>query len=150
MLFRPDRAQRLASIADMLRTGEPSDELMTSIADVYNRVHSSRESRHIKALIEAGAWIDTALALLAIELPGWKLRRLAYDEGEWHCAISQERELPQWLDDAIETRHTDIAMAILKTVVEGLGASEPEQYGALRSAHKSLEAESLVCCDNFG
>ena len=39
-----------------------------------------------------GAWTDAALALIDLELPQWQFRRIAYDEGEWSCALSRERE----------------------------------------------------------
>lgn len=149
MLFRPDRAQRLDHVADMLRDGEPSAELIARTAGVCERVVLSREGQHIKALIDAGAWTDAALTLLAIELPAWKLRRLVYDEGEWHCTVSRARELPEWLDDAIETHHRDFAMAILKAIVEALGTADLERRGTLRFARRPLESESLLCCDNF-
>ncbi len=149
MLFHSERARHLDRVADMLREGEPSAQLIIRTADVCERVFSSRESRHIKELIHAGAWTDAALALLAIELPSWKLRRLAYDEGEWHCAISHERELPEWLDGAIETHHADLATAILKAVVEGLRIAEDERH--TRQVIKTpLDTENLVICDNFG
>lgn len=71
------------------------------------------EAKRLDHLVEAGAWTDAALALIALELPTWQLRRLTFDEGEWHCALSQERNMPDWLDDAIETHHADMATAIL-------------------------------------
>ena len=78
----------------------------------------------IERLIESGAWTDAALALIDLELPQWQLRRIAYDEGEWHCALSRERELPDWLDQSAEGRHADLALAILSAFVEAqrLGA----------------------------
>lgn len=72
------------------------------------------EAQRLDRLVAAGAWTDAALALIAIELPRWQLRRLAYDEGEWHCALSNQRDLPDWLDSAIETHHPDMATAILE------------------------------------
>lgn len=149
MLLRPERARRLDRVMNMLRDGKPPAELISSTADVCERVVSSHESQHIKELIHAGAWTDVALALLAVELPAWKLRRLAYDEGEWHCAISHERELPEWLDGAIETRHADLFTAILKAVVEGLRITDEEQHGGKR-IRIPLDAQNLVSCDNFG
>ncbi len=71
------------------------------------------EAKRLDNLVAAGAWTDAALALIAIELPDWQLRRLAFDEGEWHCALSNERNMPDWLDDAVETHHADMATAIL-------------------------------------
>ncbi|HXO67330.1 MAG TPA: hypothetical protein VN838_00085, partial [Bradyrhizobium sp.] len=68
------------------------------IADVIGKP-SRRLPVRIERLIDSGAWTDAALALLELELPHWQLRRLAYDDGEWHCALSRQRELPEWLDD---------------------------------------------------
>ncbi len=46
---------------------------------------------------------------MELELPLWQVRRIAYDEGEWHCALSRERELPDWLDAAVEARYSSRA-----------------------------------------
>ena len=53
-------------------------------------------TERIGQLIHLGAWTDAALALIELELPQWQVRRLAYDDGEWYCALSRERELPDW------------------------------------------------------
>ncbi len=82
-----------------------------------NRLPAMRrtaEAQRLDHLVEAGAWNDAALALIALELPNWQLRRLTFDEGEWHCALSPERNMPDWLDDAVETHHADMASAILE------------------------------------
>jgi hypothetical protein len=71
------------------------------------------EAQRLDRLVAAGAWTDAVLALIAIELPRWQLRRLAYDEGEWHCMLSDHREMPDWLDDAVEAHHPDMAWALL-------------------------------------
>ena len=76
-------------------------------------------------MIQSGAWTDAALALIDLELPQWQIRRLAYDDGEWHCALSRQRELPDWLDQPIETHHADLALAILSAFVEAQRAKAP-------------------------
>src|SRR5215471_2467367 len=53
------------------------------------RAHPASAKAKLDALIAAGAWIDAALALLELELPQWTLRRLVYDDGEWHCSLSK-------------------------------------------------------------
>jgi hypothetical protein len=78
----------------------------------------SAKTDRIERLIQSGAWTDAALALIELELPQWQIRRLAYDDGEWHCALSRQRELPDWLDQPIETHHADLALAILSAFVE--------------------------------
>jgi hypothetical protein len=74
-------------------------------------------------LITSQAWTDAVLALIAFELPQWQTRRIVYDEGEWHCALSRERELPEWLDQSIEAHHPDLALAMLCAFVDARLAS---------------------------
>jgi hypothetical protein len=76
------------------------------------------KTERIEKLIGMCAWTDAALALIDLELPQWRVRRLAYDAGEWHCALSRERELPDWLDQSVEGRHCDLAIAMLTALVE--------------------------------
>src|ERR1700753_1451748 len=75
--------------------------LVSAVADStcrrYPSTGQSTKTTRIERLIAAEAWTDAALALIDLELPQWQIRRLAYDEGEWHCALSRERELPDWL-----------------------------------------------------
>jgi hypothetical protein len=111
-------------------------------------------SRHLPArierLIKSGAWTDAALALIELELPQWQLRRLAYDEGEWHCALSRERELPEWLDQSVEARHVDLPLAILSAFVDARRSTAPSSKTSVPAVRRS--ASSLyepVCCDNF-
>jgi hypothetical protein len=91
-------------------------------ADLISEVIGKPSRRlpvRIERLIESGAWTDAALALLELELPHWQLRRLAYDDGQWYCALSPQRELPDWLDDrSVEGRHADLAMAILSAFAD--------------------------------
>lgn len=80
--------------------------------------HAPYARENLNRLIAAGAWIDAALALLALEAPQWKLRRLACDDGEWLCSLSRQPQLPIELDDAVESRHEIAAIAILLALVE--------------------------------
>jgi hypothetical protein len=74
------------------------------------RPHASR--KRIVRLLERGALTDAMFALLELELPEWKLRRLVYEDGEWICSLSKHRGLPDWLDDTAEARHETLALAI--------------------------------------
>jgi hypothetical protein len=108
---------------------------------------SRRLPIRIERLIEAGAWTDAALALLET-LPQWQLRRLAFDDGEWHCALARQRELPDWLDDSIETRHADLALAILSAFAE----ARREPALSVRTSIPAVAGPVLyepVCCENF-
>src|SRR3979490_2933250 len=80
-------------------------------------IGQANKTARIETLIASEAWTDAALALVDLELPLWQVRRIAYDEGEWYCALSRERELPDWLDRSIESRHPDLALAILGAFV---------------------------------
>jgi hypothetical protein len=112
---------------------------------------SRRLPLRIERLIHSGAWTDAALALLELELPHWQLRRLAYDDGEWHCALSRQREVPDWLDDrSVESHHADLAMAILSAFADvqrkSIALSKtsvPDVPRAANPLHEPLN------CDNF-
>jgi hypothetical protein len=112
---------------------------------------SRRLPARIKRLIQSGAWTDAALALLEMELPQWQLRRLAYDEGEWHCALSRQRELPEWLDDrSIESHHADLSLAILSAFVDARRSAPPSRTSVPAVVRAANPLYEPACCDNFG
>lgn len=102
-------------------------------------------------LIDAEAWADAALVLMELELPMWQVRRIAYDEGEWHCALSRERELPDWLDAAVEARHADLALALLSAFLEVRALAADVSRPSVPSVRPVPDplCEPVVC-DNFG
>jgi hypothetical protein len=111
---------------------------------------STRTAR-VMRLIDAEAWADAALALLELELPLWQVRRLAYDEGEWHCALSRQRELPDWLDAAVEGRHADLALALLSAFVEVQASAVDVPRPSVPSVRPAPDSlYEPVTCDNFG
>jgi hypothetical protein len=101
-------------------------------------------------LIETGAWTDVALALIDLELPQWQIRRLVYDEGEWHCALSRQRELPEWLDQSIEAHHADLSLAILSAFVDAQRISAPSRRTSVPAVpHEANALYEPVLSDNF-
>lgn len=102
-------------------------------------------------LIDAEAWADAALVLMELELPMWQVRRIAYDEGEWHCALSRERELPDWLDAAVEARHADLVLALLSAFLEVRAPAADVSRPSVPSVRPVPDplCEPVVC-DNFG
>jgi hypothetical protein len=108
------------------------------------------KTERIEQLIRLRAWTDTALALVELELPQWQVRRLAYDDGEWYCALSRARELPDWLDQSVEGRHADLALAILSALIEVQRSSSPSRRTSVPAAgrHESPVFEPL-CCESF-
>lgn len=107
------------------------------------------EAQRLDGLVAAGAWTDAALALIAIELPRWQLRRLAYDDGEWHCMLSDNRGMPEWLDDAVDAHHPDMARALLGAFVEAMRRGRPFHLAARPTAPRQSEVFDTMLCDNF-
>jgi hypothetical protein len=142
-------------LIDRLRNArELNATLMTEIVETACRrfpsAGQSEKSARIEQLIQSKAWTDAALELVDLELPLWHVRRLAYDDGEWYCALSRHRELPEWLDQSIEGRHTDLSLAILSAFVEAERVSAPSSRTSVPSVNRT--ATSLyepVCSDNF-
>ena len=143
-------------LSERLRTAQAvTVELMSEIAGEACRrfpsMAQTEKTARIERLIGSEAWTDAALALIDLELPLWQLRRIAYDEGEWYCAISRERELPDWLDRSIEARHPDLALAILSAFVETQRITAPSNRPSVPAVARDLNPfYEPVCCDTFG
>jgi hypothetical protein len=113
-------------------------------------IRRTGKAARLDRLMGSEAWTDTALALIDLELPQWQVRRIAYDEGEWYCALSRQSELPAWLDQSIEAHHADLSLAILSAFIDAQRISAPRNRTSVptvpRDANPLYEP---VCCDNF-
>jgi hypothetical protein len=144
-----------AELVDRLRHADAvTDGLMSEvIAKACRRFPSQGQSgktARVERLIQSGAWTDAALALIDLELPQWQVRRLAYDEGEWYCALSRERELPDWLDQSVEAHHADLALAVLSAFVEVERISAPSIRTSVPAVSRDTNPlYEPVCSDNF-
>lgn len=83
-------------------TSELLSSVIASACRRFPSIGQPERTTQIERLMASEAWTDAVLALFGMELPQWKVRRITYDEGEWYCALSRERELPDWLDQSIE------------------------------------------------
>jgi hypothetical protein len=147
---------RIYQIQDFRPANEALSDAPTTPAEMFSdilascpRIHAMKQSEQatqLARLIDAGAWTDAALALIALELPRWQLRRLAYDSGEWHCALSSSRDMPEWLDASVETHHADMALAILAAFNEARRGPPPTHLSVVAVADTNFEP---LCCDNF-
>ena len=132
-------------------TGALLSEVIAETCRRFSSAGQTVKTARIQQLIESGAWTDAALALIDLELPQWQVRRIAYDEGEWYCALSRERELPDWLDRSIEARHADLALAILSAFVDVKCLTAPASRTSVPTVPRDVNPRyQPVCCDNFG
>ena len=131
-------------------TAEFLSEIIHATCRRFPSANRNARAARIERLIQSQAWTDAALALIDLELPQWQLRRLAYDDGEWYCALSRQRELPDWLDQSIETRHADLALAILSAFVEAQRISTPPSRRSVPAVPQGANLlYEPVCSDNF-
>ena len=144
-----------AELSDRLRetyavTTEFLSDIIRQTCRRFPSTGQSGKTARVERLIQSGAWTDAALALIDLELPQWQVRRIAYDEGEWHCALSRQRELPDWLDQTAEAHHPDLALALLSAFVEAQRISPPLSRPSVPAVR--IDANPLyepVCSDNF-
>jgi hypothetical protein len=131
-------------------TAELMSEIIGEICRLFPPIRRTEKSARIERLIASEAWTDATLALIDLELPQWQVRRIAYDEGEWYCALSRQRELPDWLDQSIETHHADLTLAILSAFVEAQRNGAPASKTSVPAAPRDANALYIpFCCDNF-
>lgn len=107
------------------------------------------KAARLRHLIEAGAQIDAALALIELELPQWRLRRLALDGGQWHCALSRQPNLPIGLDDTAEGQHEHMVPAILAAFIEALRMSRVVRPSPVPAVTAGPADGYRACCDDF-
>ena len=149
-------SQALSRLAGEIRDADATTAQLWSevIREACLRLPSVRRTKHFDRLeqfIQSGAWTDAALALIALELPQWQLRRIVYDAGEWHCALSRQRELPDWCDQSVGASHADLPLAILSAFVEvqQLDLSSAEGSGPAFCRRDDNPLYVPFCCDNF-
>src|ERR1700681_343468 len=131
-------------------TAELLSDVIGEACRRFPPIRRTEKAARIERLVHSRAWTDAAIALIDLELPQWQIRRIVYDEGEWHCALSRQRELPEWIDQSVEARHADLPLAILMTFVDAQRTSTPSIRTSAPTAPR--DANPLyepVCCDNF-
>jgi len=144
----------LGDLADQLRNAAETDaalmaEVIDSACRRFPSLGQSQKTAHLEQLIRSGAWTDSALALIDLELPLWRVRRLTFDDGEWYCALSRQRELPDWLDQSIEAHHADMSLAILSAFVEAKQSSQPASQPSVPAVRShAVDLYEPICCDN--
>jgi hypothetical protein len=146
---------RLAALADRVRNATSVDtELLSNvIEDACTRLpamsrHGSAAALH--RLIGAGAWTDVALAQIAVELPGWTVRRLVCEDGQWLCSLSRQPSLPVALDDTADASHAVLPLAILGAFLEARRRATAMPGIASQSVPRVRPASGYaVCCDSF-
>jgi hypothetical protein len=141
----PDRLRDADAVTAELISG-----IIESVCRRFPSIGQAGKTARIERLIASQAWIDAVLALIELELPQWQVRRIAYDEGEWHCALSRQRELPEWLAQSIESHHPDLALAIFSAFVDARLASTPSNRTSVPAV--PYDANALyepLSCDNF-
>jgi hypothetical protein len=131
----------------------PTPELISQIiAGACSRIpllSLSGKAAAIGQLIRLSAWVEVALTLMELELPGWKLRRLIYEDGEWFCSLSRQSNLPATLDDTADGTHEVMSLAILLAFLEGRRRMALAARTAATVPTVVLAPAALVSCDNF-
>jgi hypothetical protein len=153
MLFDPKPEQYLGRLEARLRRAQaPTAELISDViaeACVCFAARGGAAKLRIHRLIESGAWTDAALALLELELPQWKLRRIVYEDREWHCALSRHPQLPLELDEVAEASHEILPLALLVALLQASRdvAASAARVTAVPQVYST--PGYAICCDNF-
>ena len=151
MLLALKHGERLGGLEQQLRRADAitPDLLSDVIAQACTRfaAHGATAKAKIDRLLESGAWTDATLALLELELPHWKLRRLIYEDGEWLCSLSSQPRLD--LDDVAESSHESLPLAILSAFLAARRATAASAARSTAVPQVPPVEGRAVCCDNF-
>jgi hypothetical protein len=155
MLFNSKDENKLDRLIDQVRlvpalTPDLFSRLIAGACSRLPVLIKSGQAARLERYLQAGAWSDAALALIELELPAWRLRRLVYEDGEWLCSLSKQPNIPAALDDTADSRHEVLVLAILGAFLEA-----HRKVRAAREIHSITVRQILpaagvaVCCDNF-
>ena len=154
MAFAADHVVLLDRLDDELQAAPEAARAVFAkiIGSVCSRIpilSKSGKTARMERLIEFGAWTDAAIALIESEMPGWKMRRLVYENGEWFCSLSRQPNMPVDLDDSADATHQVLPLAILRAFVEARRRSKIATDAApvIQQLHPAVGG--VVCCDNF-
>ncbi|HZD88769.1 MAG TPA: hypothetical protein VE224_01610 [Pseudolabrys sp.] len=125
--------------------------LIQSICPRVQSLTAGGKAGALNRAVEASAWTETALLLVELELPFWRLRRLVNESGEWLCSLSINPSLPIEYDDTADGHHEHLPMAILLSLIDAKAKS------ARRTVVEHVSVPQIkprpiysFCCDNFG
>src|ERR1700730_5242327 len=151
MLFNPRHDDRFGRLTEQLRSARAATSHLISnvIVDACTRLPAVNATR-VDQLVEVGAWSDAALALIELELPAWRLRRLIYEDGVWLCSLSRQPNLPVELDDTADANHEVLPLAILTAFVEARRRASAMRETSLQTVPRLRPTSGYaICCDNF-
>jgi hypothetical protein len=154
MLFNPVHEDHLERLSARLRLApEITSDLFSDVMAVCARIAllaKAGKTARLNGLVRAGAWTDAALALVELEMPNWKLRRLEYEDGEWVCSLSTEPNMPAAIDDTADARHEVMSLAILSAFLDARRKnSEVRETRSLTTPRFRPASGLAMCCDNF-
>jgi len=137
--------------AELGCTEDATPELLAKVIRSVGVPSAAVKSTRINRLVAAEAWTEAALALIELELPRWRLRRLILEDGGWLCTLSRQWKLPDWLDDTVEARHRSLPLAILGALIAARRCGDKAERSASSVPRCPIEIsrDATVCCDNF-
>jgi hypothetical protein len=142
------------SLSDKIRTSATvTPALMSEFAGIAcKRVaklnKGGQPAFRIGALLQNSAWLEAAITLVEIELPGWTLRRLVQDDGVWICSLSRQPLLPIELDDTADGAHECMPLAVLAAILQAQMRADPASAATTTTARQAMPVV-VMCCDNF-
>ena len=154
MLFEPVHEDNFERLSARLRLApDITADLLSDVMAICVRLAvltRAGKTGRLNDLVEAKAWTDATLTLIALEMPNWKLRRLEYEDGEWVCSLSTQPNMPLAIDDTADARHEVLALAILGAFLDARGKnSEVRETRSLTVPRLRPASGHAMCCDNF-
>ena len=122
-------------------------DVMESAGERLSILRRVGKTAHIERLLGGRGVHEAALALLELEMPNWKIRRLVNEGGEWLCSLSRRPAVPTEFDDMAEARHAVLSLAVLRALLEARRVNGAEAIST--PADVPLGATTRFCCDNF-
>jgi hypothetical protein len=101
-------------------------EILKAAYPSAGRGPSAAHAQAIHSFIRNGAWTDAALALIAVALPQWRLRRIGNEGRQWWCALERGHPMT-WAGPEVDESHENMTLALLKAFITALSRELEER-----------------------
>ncbi|HEY1541734.1 MAG TPA: hypothetical protein VGG01_04950 [Xanthobacteraceae bacterium] len=155
-MFQPDIRRSSARLHNEISQAPAATSALVSAAlDLVGArcavPHGMARTQRVRALIDAQAWTDAALAIADLDRSR-TIRHLVHEDGEWRCAIGSPWAVPDWLGDTATFSHPVLALAILGALIDTLSwapTRDTPQSSAPRWPSCEADSISAVTVDNY-
>jgi DNA-binding transcriptional LysR family regulator len=95
-------------------------EVIEATCPRYPNARMLSAYNQLRRLIGVGAWLDVAVLLIDLRIPGWQVRHIYYEDGRWVCVMSPRWAPATGLGKFCAAGHHLIELAVMAAFIDAI------------------------------